>query len=84
MTASDRETMQRLADLLADDDVQAITLWNEFSTRLESLFGRQLDALRAALAAYDFAAARALLEPFLEDSEFQVATNASTSLPLPR
>jgi hemerythrin-like metal-binding protein len=62
-----RETLQRIAELLADDDVQAIPLWNEFSEQLRDAFDGNVGAFEAALAAYDFAAAHALLQQTVED-----------------
>jgi hemerythrin-like metal-binding protein len=56
-----RETLARLAELLADDDVMAITLWHESSARLLPVFNGRLTPFEAALTAYDFAAAHALL-----------------------
>ncbi|HEX5803740.1 MAG TPA: bacteriohemerythrin [Azospira sp.] len=63
----EREILQRLADLLADDDVQAITLWHESAATLAPHFDKQLKAFDAALTAYDFAAAHALLAQVFDD-----------------
>ncbi len=65
--ASDRETLRRIAALLADDDVQAIPLWREFANRLSAHLDRQLPSFEAALTAYDFAAAHALLRQIIDD-----------------
>ncbi len=56
-----RETLSRLAELLADDDVQAIPLWHESAGHLRKLFDGRADPFESALSAYDFAAAHALL-----------------------
>lgn len=63
----DRETLQRIAALLADDDVRSITLWRECAGRLSPRLDRQLAPFEAALAAYDFAAAHALLRQAIDD-----------------
>ncbi|MCP5268935.1 MAG: bacteriohemerythrin [Zoogloeaceae bacterium] len=59
------ETLYRLAALLAEDDVVAISLWNESAQELQAYLGQQAAAFKAALTAYDFAAAHALLTPVL-------------------
>ncbi|MBI2309245.1 MAG: bacteriohemerythrin [Rhodocyclales bacterium] len=67
--ASRRETLQRLAALLADDDVQAIALWHESAESLAGLFDRQRPPFEAALTAYDFAAAHALLMQVADEAD---------------
>jgi hypothetical protein len=42
-------------------------LWNEFSEQLRDAFDGNVGAFEAALAAYDFAAAHALLQQTVED-----------------
>ena len=53
--------MVKLGALLAEDDVQAISLWNTSATVLRDLFDGHAPPFEAALAAFDFAAADALL-----------------------
>jgi hemerythrin-like metal-binding protein len=65
--ARELEILQRIAGLLADDDVQAIALWNESSERLGRFFAGRLKAFDAALTAYDLAAAHAMLMQVLDD-----------------
>ena len=60
-----RKTLQRIAQLLADDDVQAIPLWHESAAHLRDAFDGRAEPFESALAAYDFAAAHALLQQTL-------------------
>ncbi|TXG88766.1 MAG: bacteriohemerythrin [Rhodocyclaceae bacterium] len=60
-----RKTLQRIAQLLADDDVQAIPLWHESAAQLRDAFDGRAEPFESALAAYDFAAAHALLQQTL-------------------
>lgn len=60
-----RKTLQRIAQLLADDDVQAIPLWHESAAQLRDAFDGRAEPFESALAAYDFAAAHALLHQTL-------------------
>jgi hypothetical protein len=62
-----RETLQRLATLLADDDVQALSLWHESAVDLRAAFNGRATPFEAALIAYDFAAAHALLADTLAE-----------------
>jgi hemerythrin-like metal-binding protein len=60
--ARHRETLHRLATLLADDDVQVIPLWHESAWQLREALDGLAAHFESALAAYDFAAAHALLQ----------------------
>ena len=64
-----RETLNRLAALLADDDVQAVPLWHESASSLREAFDGRVAPFEAALNAYDFAAAHALLLQTLDELE---------------
>ncbi|MFC5301403.1 bacteriohemerythrin [Azospira restricta] len=64
-----REILRRLAALLADDDVQAVALWHECAEALAGHFDRQRAPFEAALAAYDFAAAHALLMQVVDEDD---------------
>ncbi|MFA7293255.1 MAG: bacteriohemerythrin [Rhodocyclaceae bacterium] len=68
--ARTRETLDRLAELLADDDVMAITLWHESSAELQAVFNGRVAPFEAALTAYDFAAAHALLLQTVSELEY--------------
>lgn len=63
------ETLRRLASLLADDDVQALPLWHESASTLREAFDGRVAPFEAALNAYDFAAAHALLQQTLSELE---------------
>lgn len=63
--AAHRDTVAKLGALLAEDDVQAISLWNTSATVLRDLFDGHAAPFEAALAAFDFAAADALLRETL-------------------
>ena len=51
-----RKTLQRIAQLFADDDVQAIPLWHESAAQLRDAFDGRAEPFESALAAYDPAA----------------------------
>lgn len=72
-----RETLARLAALLADDDAAALSLWHEMADSLRGAFDGRATPFESALAAWDFAAAHALLQQTLsevgEDSGPQTA-----------
>ena len=69
IVARNRETLERLAELLAEDDVMAVTLWNESASDLRVAFNGRAAPFEGALAAYDFAAAHALLQQTLTELE---------------
>lgn len=62
-----RETLTRLSALLADDDASAITLWHEMADSLRTAFDGRAAPFESALAAWDFAAAHALLQQTLAE-----------------
>ena len=69
VAARNRETLERLAELLAEDDVMAVTLWNESASDLRMAFNGRTAPFEGALSAYDFAAAHALLQQTLTELE---------------
>lgn len=69
VVARNRETLERLAELLAEDDVMAVTLWNESASDLRVAFNGRAAPFEGALSAYDFAAAHALLQQTLTELE---------------
>jgi signal transduction histidine kinase len=69
VAARNRETLERLAELLAEDDVMAVTLWNESASDLRVAFNGRAAPFEGALSAYDFAAAHALLQQTLTELE---------------
>ncbi len=62
-----REALARLSSLLADDDAAAITLWHEMADSLRDAFDGRAAPFESALAAWDFAAAHALLQQTLAE-----------------
>ncbi len=62
-----REALARLSSLLADDDAAAITLWHEMADSLRGAFDGRAAPFESALAAWDFAAAHALLQQTLAE-----------------
>ena len=56
-----REAVRYLADLLAEDDLLARTLWNKNPALFEPVLGARMGAFAEALAGFDFETAREIL-----------------------
>lgn len=52
-----REILQRLISLLAEDDIQALTLWREMAPQLRPALGQAANRLDGELNSYNFEAA---------------------------
>lgn len=66
LLARHRQTLLRLIELLAEDDVRALALWHESAPGLRASLDGRLAPLDTALAGYDFAGAHRLLLEVLE------------------
>ena len=62
-----REVLQRLINLLAEDDILALTLWRERNTLLRQALGQSAKRLESELNNYNFEAALALTQAAMDN-----------------
>jgi hemerythrin-like metal-binding protein len=66
-TLQAREVLQHLINLLAEDDIQALTLWREKNALLRPALGQSASRLEGELNNYNFEAALALAQATLDN-----------------
>jgi hypothetical protein len=66
-TPQAREVLQHLINLLAEDDIQALTLWREKNALLRPALGQSASRLEGELNNYNFEAALALAQATLDN-----------------
>jgi signal transduction histidine kinase len=66
-TPQAREVLQHLINLLAEDDIQALTLWREKNALLRPALGQSSSRLEGELNNYNFEAALALAQATLDN-----------------